>query len=70
VLVRPIKTEADYMAALAEVEQMMGSVAPGTLEGDRFDLLAAMWPRDSSPMASACPLAPTSVNVTCGAWSK
>ncbi|MFO7633918.1 MAG: hypothetical protein R6W76_15340, partial [Caldilinea sp.] len=42
VLVRPIKTEADYMAALAEVEQMMGNVAPGTPEGDRFDLLVTL----------------------------
>ena len=30
------------MAALAEVEQMMGNVAPGTPEGDRFDLLVTL----------------------------
>ena len=42
ILVRPIKTEADYVAALVEVEQMMGNVAPGTPEGDRFDLLVTL----------------------------
>lgn len=30
------------MAALAEVEQMMGHVTPGTPEGDRFDLLVTL----------------------------
>ena len=42
VLVRPIKTQADYMAALAEVEQTMGNVMPDKPEGDRFDLLVTM----------------------------
>jgi HTH-type transcriptional regulator/antitoxin HigA len=42
ILVRPIKTEADYDAVLVEVEQMMGIVAPGTPEGDRFDLLVTL----------------------------
>ena len=42
ILVRPIKTEADYDAVLVEVEQMMGNVAPGTPEGDRFDLLVTL----------------------------
>lgn len=42
ILVRPIKTEADYDAALVEVERMMGNVAPGTPEGDRFDLLVTL----------------------------
>ncbi len=42
ILVRPIKTEADYVAVLVEVEQMMGNVAPGTPEGDRFDLLVTL----------------------------
>ncbi|MBX2997196.1 MAG: helix-turn-helix domain-containing protein [Caldilineaceae bacterium] len=42
VLIRPIKTEADYIAALAEVEQMMDSVTPNTPEGDHFELLVTL----------------------------
>jgi HTH-type transcriptional regulator / antitoxin HigA len=42
IVVRPVKTEADYTAALAELEQMMGKVAPGTPEGDRFELLVTL----------------------------
>lgn len=40
VLVRPIRIEADYDAALAEVEGLMDA-APGTPEGDRLDALVA-----------------------------
>lgn len=36
--VRPIRTEADYDDALAEVEQLWGS-KPGTPDGDRLDVL-------------------------------
>ena len=39
--VRPIRTEADYDAALAEVEAMMNAM-PGTAEGDRFDVLVTL----------------------------
>ena len=39
--IRPIKTDADYAAAVAEVEQMMDAVA-GTSEGDRLDVLATL----------------------------
>ena len=39
ITIRPIKTEADYEAALAEVEQMMGNIEPDTPEGDKFDML-------------------------------
>ena len=42
VLVRPVKTEDDYNAALAELERMMGNVDPDTPEGDRFDLLVTL----------------------------
>lgn len=42
IVVRPVKTEADYTAALAELEQMMEHVTPGTPEGDRFDLLVTL----------------------------
>jgi HTH-type transcriptional regulator/antitoxin HigA len=39
--VRPIRTEADYEAALAEVERLWGARA-GTPEGDRLDVLATL----------------------------
>lgn len=39
IIIRPIKTEADYEAALAEVEQMMVNIEPDTPESDKFDLL-------------------------------
>jgi HTH-type transcriptional regulator/antitoxin HigA len=35
---RPIRSEADYEAALAEVERLWGA-ASGTPEGDRLDVL-------------------------------
>lgn len=39
--VRPIKTEADYTWALAEIERYFESEPePGTPEGDRFEVLA------------------------------
>ena len=41
--IKPIRTEADYEAALAEVEQLWGT-EPGTPEGDRFEvLLTSLW---------------------------
>jgi HTH-type transcriptional regulator/antitoxin HigA len=41
--VRPIKTEADYDRALAEITQYFeNQPEPGTLEGDRFEVLAAL----------------------------
>lgn len=42
ITIRPIKTEADYEAALAEVETMMGHVKPDTPEGDKLDLLITL----------------------------
>ena len=36
--IKPIRTEADYEAALMEVEHLWGA-APGTLDGDRFEVL-------------------------------
>jgi HTH-type transcriptional regulator / antitoxin HigA len=38
---RPIRSEADYEAALAEVERLWGAKA-GTLEGGRLDVLATL----------------------------
>lgn len=42
VLVRPIKTEADYEAALAELDDMIGQVKPGTPDGNRYELLTSL----------------------------
>jgi HTH-type transcriptional regulator/antitoxin HigA len=39
--IRPIRTEHDYAAALAEVERLWGAAA-GTPEGDRLDVLATL----------------------------
>ena len=39
--VRPIRSEADYQAALAELERLWGASA-GTAEGDRLDVLATL----------------------------
>jgi HTH-type transcriptional regulator / antitoxin HigA len=42
ITIRPIKNRADYEAALAEIEQMMGKVEPDTPEGDKFELLVTL----------------------------
>ena len=40
-MIRPIRSEADYDAALKEIERYFeNEPQPGTLEADRFDLLA------------------------------
>ncbi len=39
--IRPIKTEADHAAALAEVERLFDA-KPDTPEGDRLDVLATL----------------------------
>jgi len=39
--IKPIRSEADHAAALAEVEQLWGAKA-GTLAGDRLDVLATL----------------------------
>ena len=36
--IKPIQTEAEYDAALAEVEWLWGA-KPGTLDGDHFEVL-------------------------------
>jgi HTH-type transcriptional regulator/antitoxin HigA len=41
--VRPIRTEADYTAALADIEQYFDNEPePGTPESDRFDVLSTL----------------------------
>jgi HTH-type transcriptional regulator / antitoxin HigA len=40
-MIRPLRTKADYDAALKEIKRYFESEPnPGTTEGDRFDLLA------------------------------
>lgn len=39
--IRPVRTEADYEAALAEIERLF-EAAPNTLEGDRLDVLTTL----------------------------
>jgi HTH-type transcriptional regulator/antitoxin HigA len=39
--VKPIRSEADYQAALAEIERLWGAKA-GTSEGDRLDIVATL----------------------------
>ena len=38
---KPLKTEADYKAALAEIERLWGAKS-GTSRGDRLDILATL----------------------------
>lgn len=42
VLIRPIKNEVDYETALVELDRMIGRVEPGTPDGNRYELLAAL----------------------------
>lgn len=42
VTIRPVKTEDDYEAALVELDSMIGHVEPGTPDGNRYELLAAL----------------------------
>jgi HTH-type transcriptional regulator / antitoxin HigA len=52
--VRPIRSEEDYEAALAEIEKLMDAV-PGTRDGDRLDVFTTLveayearhWPIDA-----------------------
>jgi HTH-type transcriptional regulator/antitoxin HigA len=39
--IRPVKTEADYEAALAEIEALF-EADPGTAEGDRLEVLTTL----------------------------
>jgi HTH-type transcriptional regulator/antitoxin HigA len=61
VVIRPIKTEADYEAAFAELECMIGHVEPGTPDGNRYEMLAALveaYEEDNYPIeASDDPIA-------------
>ncbi|HEY7216558.1 MAG TPA: transcriptional regulator [Thermoanaerobaculia bacterium] len=50
--VNPIKTDVDYRATLREIEMLM-SAEPGTLEGERLDVLTTLveaWERKHYPL--------------------
>ena len=56
--VKPIRTEANYEAALSEVERLWGARA-GTPEGDRLDVLATLidaYEADRDPMDPPDPI--------------
>lgn len=58
-IVKPIRSEADYDASLARLELLMHA-APGTPEGDELDLLATLIDRyeeQQFPIAAPTPLA-------------
>ena len=40
-MIKPIKTEADYQAALKEIEHLFDAT-PGTREGDRLEVLTTL----------------------------
>lgn len=52
--IKAIRTDAEHLAALAEIESLWGTL-PGTEDGDRLDLLIALveiyegrrWPIDA-----------------------
>lgn len=55
---KPIRSEADHEAALAEVERLWGA-ASGTPEGDRLDVLATLidaWEASHYPMDPPDPI--------------
>jgi HTH-type transcriptional regulator/antitoxin HigA len=56
--VKPIRSEADYEAALVEVERLWGAKA-GTPRGDRLDVLATLidaWESEHHPMDPPDPI--------------
>lgn len=42
IAVRPLKSEADYLAALDEIEGLLGVAEPGTPTGDKLELLITL----------------------------
>lgn len=56
---RPVRTEADYEAALAEIDRLMDA-APDTAEGDRLDILTTLveaFEAEHYPIAAPDPIA-------------
>ncbi len=58
--IRPIRTEADYKAAMIEVERYFDKIpALGTPEGDRFDVLSTLvqaYENEHDPLPGADPV--------------
>lgn len=58
--IRPIRTDADYRAALAEVSPLFEQeLQPGTPEGDRFEVLITLieaWERQHHPIEAPDPI--------------
>ena len=50
--IRPVRNEADYDAALAEIDRLMGA-APGTPEGDALEVLVTLVERRRRPLSLA-----------------
>jgi HTH-type transcriptional regulator / antitoxin HigA len=42
IAVRPLKSEADYLAALAEIEELLGVAEPDSPAGDKLELLITL----------------------------
>jgi HTH-type transcriptional regulator / antitoxin HigA len=56
--IKPLKTEIDYEAALAEIAQLMGA-EPDTPEGDRLDVLVTLveaWEAKHFPIEAPDPI--------------
>ena len=56
--IRPIKTEADYHAALTEIEHLFDA-QPDTPQGDRLDVLTTLvevYEADQEPIAAPDPI--------------
>jgi HTH-type transcriptional regulator / antitoxin HigA len=56
--IKPLKTESDYEAALAEIAQLMGA-EPDTPEGDRLDVLVTLveaWEAKHFPIEAPDPI--------------
>jgi len=56
--IRPIKTEADYQAAMAEIDTLL-EAAPGTPETDRLEVLSLLveaWEDEHYPIEAPDPI--------------
>ena len=56
--IRPIRTQADYKAALAGIERLFGA-RPHTPDGDRLDVLTTLveaWEEEHAPMPAPHPV--------------
>lgn len=56
--IKPIRTEADYQATLAEIDRLMDA-EPETSEGDRLDVLATLveaWEEKHFPIEEPDPI--------------